>query len=305
MKYQKFLFTISITLFLSLYNTYTIAKTPVKNVSSTNTNGSSYYLKDNPPTALETRVKKEDAILSNPLGIVFYNPNYIMPFYYTWKPDQSVYAGETPNDQPIDRKDFKAQISFLVPLWHDVAKIHTLDLNFAYTQLFYWQFYVSSQYFRETNYEPEVFLSWQPSTRLLTKFGIVHQSNGKGGSMERSWNRIYLDLIFSGEHWIFSVKPWILIFKPRSSNIHNPDIADYLGHERFVFAYKFPYSTISLTVRNIERPRRTTFIGDITFPITKHISGYIQGFSGYGQSLIEYDHRTNAAGIGISLSDWI
>ena len=258
-----------------------------------------------PPTALEVRVKKEDAIWSNPLGIVFYKPNYIMPFYYTWKPYQTVYAGQTPDNQSIDRKDFKAQISFLVPLWHNIAQINTLDLNFAYSQLFYWQFYVSSQYFRETNYEPEVFLSWQPSSRLLTKAGVVHQSNGKGGSMERSWNRIYADFVFSGQHWIMSVKPWILIFKKRSSNVHNPDIADYLGHERLLFAYKFHYSTVSLTVRNIERPTRTTFIGDITFPITKHISGYIQGFSGYGQSLIEYDHRTNAAGIGISLSNWI
>jgi len=42
-----------------------------------------------------------------------------------------------------------------------------------------------------------------------------------------------------------------------------------------------------------------------SFPITPYIKGYVQLFSGYGQSLIEYNHHTNSAGVGIALSDWV
>ena len=42
-----------------------------------------------------------------------------------------------------------------------------------------------------------------------------------------------------------------------------------------------------------------------SFPIQKYVKGYVQAFSGYGQSLIEYDHYTDSIGIGIALSDVI
>jgi len=41
------------------------------------------------------------------------------------------------------------------------------------------------------------------------------------------------------------------------------------------------------------------------FPIHQRVRGMLHLFSGYGQSLIEYNHYTNAIGLGIALSDWI
>jgi len=35
------------------------------------------------------------------------------------------------------------------------------------------------------------------------------------------------------------------------------------------------------------------------------VKGYVQVFSGYGQSLIDYNRYTNGVGIGFALSDWI
>ena len=181
------------------------------------------------------------------------------------------------------------------------------DINAAYTQLSYWQVYSKSQFFRETNYEPEIFISYGFHKNLRTDLGITHQSNGRGGELERSWNRVYLNVNLSGTNWLLSIKPWFLIFKNDSSNLHNPDITRYLGYERVLLAYKYRSMVWSAQARNtIESGfRRGAYELSWSFPIKGHVHGFVQGFLGYGQSLIEYDHYTNSVGIGITLSDWI
>lgn len=256
-------------------------------------------------SALQQKLENQQAVVNNPLGIVFYQPTYILPYYYTANPYQSIYENTTPDNESIKRQEFKAQMSFLIPIWNNILKTGW-NFNAAYTQLFFWQFYSTSQFFRETNYAPELFVSKKIFHNMLFSLGTVHESNGRGGDLERSWNRLYIDYQISGMHWLLSVKPWILIFKSVSSDFHNKDIATYLGYERILFAYKFNhYLTMSVQARNLEHWRYKTFEGDLSFPITKHINGYLQVFNGYGQSLIEYNHQTFGAGVGISLSNWI
>ncbi len=254
---------------------------------------------------LQQRLEREEQYANNPLGIILYQPNYILPYYNTGSPYQSVYAGQTPDDQRVMRSEFKTQLSLMMPVWRHLLGPKTA-LNIGYTQLFYWQFYAKSQYFRETNYEPEIFFSNNFTRNWLYNVGLVHQSNGRGGALERSWNRVYIDVKFSGQHWLVSIKPWLLIFNNESSNLHNPDIAHYLGYERTVIAYQLLNTTLSVTARNIESGfRRGSFEADWTFPVSEHINGFVQFFSGYGQSLIEYNHHTNSAGVGIALNSWI
>jgi phospholipase A1/A2 len=40
-----------------------------------------------------------------------------------------------------------------------------------------------------------------------------------------------------------------------------------------------------------------------TFPIARRVRGIVQVFSGYGESLIDYNVRQTTYGIGISLAD--
>lgn len=297
---RKTLTTLLITLFCT---TIFAATKPTTNNTSAIEKTIQQAAKKNP---YSERIKEEDKIAKDPFGVSLYKPSYLLPFYNTFSPYQSVYAGRTPDGQALKETEFKGQLSIKVPLWHKMFHTKT-DLYVAYTQLSYWQVYTKSAYFRETNYEPELFISHQITNWATINGGVVHQSNGRGGDLERSWNRVYAEGILSLGNWMVSIKPWVLIFKNDSSRLHNPDITHYLGHGRFLFAYKFHKLVLSLKTRNnLESGfRRGSVEVAASYPVFSHVLAYVQFFSGYGQSLIEYNHHTNAAGIGIAFNNWI
>jgi phospholipase A1/A2 len=257
-------------------------------------------------TVLEKKVHERNQTENYPNVINLYRPNYVLPYYYTGRPYEFIYFDETPNNQSIMNDELKAQISLLVPIFHHLIKKKPIALNFAYTQLMYWQVFAKSQYFRETNYEPELFIENYFNPYIAGQVGINHQSNGRGGSPERSWNRAYLQLKFSGKHWLAHIRGWTLVDTADSSDLHNPDIAHFLGYENVLFSYKFINLQASLEVQNIESGLRRGFTQfTLSYPVLKSLSIYGQFFHGYGQSLIEYNHKTTSAGIGIALNDWV
>jgi phospholipase A1 len=256
-------------------------------------------------SVLQQRLKAERQIAKSKHGISFYEPTYLLPFYYTGSPDYQVYRNNTPQNQRLRHEEVKYQLSFIFPIWANILG-SKVSIGASYTQLSFWQFYANSQYFRETNYEPAIFVSDHFLPNCMFSVGLVHQSNGRGGAFERSWNRLYADFIISGSNWVINIKPWILIFKKNSSDMHNSDIARYLGYGRVVFAYKFYRQEISLMFRNTIASvfRRGAIQMAYSFPIHGRLTGYVQFFTGYGQSLIEYRHYTNSVGVGIALSNW-
>ncbi|NTW67664.1 MAG: phospholipase A, partial [Nitrospirae bacterium] len=87
----------------------------------------------------------------------------------------------------------------------------------------------------------------------------------------------------------------------------NPDIGRYMGPGEIRMFYEWKKYVLGLTVRNNFR------IGDqkgaeqieFSFPLTRRIKGYFHYFYGYGETLIDYNARTNRVGIGILLTDWL
>ena len=136
--------------------------------------------------------------------------------------------------------------------------------------------------------------------------GIVHQSNGQSVNLSRSWNRIYAEFIFHRGNFAFGIKPWIRINED-SEDDDNPDITDYMGHGELTFAYKYNDHTFTLTSRNNLESGFSHGAIELgwSFPLFDYpyLKGYVQYFSGYGESLIDYNNYVNRIGIGILLTD--
>ncbi|MCD6047279.1 MAG: phospholipase [Gammaproteobacteria bacterium] len=258
------------------------------------------------PSLYQKESSQIQADSNKKFNIILYQPTYILPAYYTAYPDEAVYQNSTPDNQQVDRMEFKGQLSFLVPLVKNIFGKGT-SLNASYTQLSYWQFYAESQYFRETNYTPAVFFSDNFLRNWQYNIGVEHESNGRGGSAERSWNRAFGDIIFSKDNWMVDITPWILIFKNESSNLHNPDIQHYMGNGQILFTYKLGNNVLSFMSRNNLQSGFKRGAEEITWshPIYSRFSLFVQGFSGFGQSLIEYNHYTNSVGVGFALNSYL
>lgn len=257
---------------------------------------------------VEERAKKEKKIPPDYFAIAFYKPNYILPFYYTGSPYNSVYQNSSFSNRRIKNAELKFQLSLKMPVWKNIRNSSS-SLFFAYTQLSYWQLYNGSPFFRESNYEPEFFLANEINWPLFRDWevnfinaGLVHQSNGYGNALQRGWDRFYLEAITSNDNWMVSLKPWYVL----STSHNNDDITHYLGHGSIIVAYKYNRHVFSLQAHNvIENIGRASAGVTWSFPVTSYIKGYVQVFSGYGQSLVEYNHRTNSVGVGIAFNDWV
>jgi len=242
------------------------------------------------------------------LGILPYRSNYLLPV--TYNDNVNPYPVEDRNtNRPLFGEDVfedlevKFQISFEVPLWTNLLN-RPLDLYFGYTQLAFFQAYNKeySSPFRETNYEPELGLHWQPDLRIglggsrwrlsSVRVAANHQSNGRSQPLSRSWNRL------TGEAWMsrgdlsLGLRLWTLL---GTSPSDNPDITEYLGYGELRGRYELGKQRFEIMLRSLRHP---TVQLDWSYPLTERVSLYVQYFNGYGESLIDYDHSVNRIGAG-------
>ncbi|RRQ22063.1 phospholipase A [Thiohalobacter thiocyanaticus] len=266
---------------------------------------------------LETRITLERATAENPFVITPHRPNYLLPATYNFSPNSDPFDV---SEGELQKWEFKFQLSFKFPLVRGLFNDRS-SIFLAYTNQSYWQAYNRefSSAFRETNHEPELFLTYLPDYSLfgidarLLQVGLSHQSNGRGGVLSRSWNRLYADLVFERGNFAFSLKPWYRIPEPKkksptdATGDDNPDIEDFMGYGELRLAYKLDGHSLSLMLRsNLSRsdPRGAVELG-WSFPLTRRVKGYAQYFDGYGESLIDYDAHIRRIGIGIALTDWL
>lgn len=252
---------------------------------------------------VEERAFFEKKNMSSPLVIMPHRANYIIPGYYNLR---QIKLGDDSRTHKARQLELKFQVSFKLPLF----KLAQGQVYAAYTQQSYWQAYTSSPFFRESNYEPELF--WQiPATQNLLwdwqlKFidlGINHESNGRGGAQERSWNRVYVTATMAKQNWQLKVQPWVII-KDQAARVYNADIRRFKGYGSIEIAYKTEGIVFAVRAQNLleSQFQRGSAQFSMAIPINDVLSVYAQIFTGYGQNLIQYNQYTNAMGIGFSLN---
>lgn len=261
---------------------------------------------------LDQRMRSEDLTKWQKYVITPYKPNYILPIAYDSKQSQ--------HDEQLGNMEVKFQISLRIPMADNLFGDNGY-LSVGYTQVSYWQAYNKgiSAAFRETNFEPEIMLTFRNDlgylgvkNKLIT-FGLVHQSNGRSQPLSRSWNRIYIDFIFERENTYVSLKPWYRIPEDEKQDAldaggdDNPNIEDYYGYGELSGFYKDNDFTYGLMLRNNfkRHDNRGAIQLDWTFPMHKKLLGFMQYFNGYGESLIDYDQRSNRLSVGIMLTNWL
>jgi phospholipase A1 len=248
----------------------------------------------------------------NPFAIMAHRANYILLLDYNFNPNTEPYKKAFPNFD-MQNEEVKFQLSLKVKLWESMFKSKA-DLWFGYTQLSFWQLYNTSEScpFLETNYEPEILINYRMDADIFgimrnrfIQVGFDHQSNGLGGSLSRSWNRIVANFGFERGPFDLVLKTWLRIPENEDDD-DNPDIIDYLGHGEIVMGYHYKDWAVGLMFRNNLKlnDNRSGLELDLSFPLVHSINGYVQYFAGYGQSLIDYDHFDNSLGIGVIVKDW-
>lgn len=263
------------------------------------------------------RIDSDRQAVISPFSILTHKPNYFLLGAYNFKGWDPTLYREASNDPDYYNKDVEAQfqISLKVPLAIDLFD-GRMDIYGAYTNRSFWQMYNNeySEPFRETNHEPELWLQftndWQVMgfTNVVNTLGGVHQSNGRAGILSRSWNRLYAHFIFEKDNWVLSFKPWVWVSDDKSES-DNPDITDYLGHGEFRTALSHKGHVLSMMLRNQLESGFDKGAVELGWSIPlfnyPYLKAYIQYFYGYGESLIDYDHKVNRIGVGISITDWI
>ncbi|WP_332852253.1 phospholipase A [Duganella sp. S19_KUP01_CR8] len=230
---------------------------------------------------------------------------YLLLANYSTSSNDAPFDDFTPAGIKSQHAELTYQLSFKMKLIEQVLKT-PVDLWFGYTQNSFWQAYnrAASSPFRETNYQPELMLTTPLNlnlgpaldVRYLT-VGMVHQSNGQTSTLSRSWNRVYAEV--GAEHGKLGaqLRFWKRLDNARSDN-DNIDITDYLGHGDLNLSYRSDGHTFSLMARRNFSTRHGALQAGWSFPVLANLKGYVQAFSGYGQSLIDYNYSQKSLGAG-------
>ncbi|MBL8317607.1 MAG: phospholipase A [Burkholderiaceae bacterium] len=254
-------------------------------------------------------------------GELFYprahKPVYLLPLNWTDR------VNATPSSPSPDHSvtgplvlrplEVKYQLSLKAKLWE-----RPLGLSGAiwggYTQSSRWQVYngAESRPFRETNYEPELIYAWPIDQHLLgwrlrlASVALNHQSNGRSLPLSRSWNRWVGEAAFERGDWTMQIRPWWRIGEAAGDD-DNPDIGDYMGRSEVLLTGKLGGGIVALQLRHSlrggSRSRGSAQL-EWSVPIDGALHVYTQWFTGYGESMIDYNHKQNKLGLGISIVEW-
>lgn len=268
---------------------------------------------------LEERKDLEQPSYNNPYSITAHRPNYfLLGAYNARRPESEQFGSTVDKGGRADKTEAEFQISLKFPIARNVLGSRYSWFG-AYTERAFWQIYNGSwsRPFRETNHEPETWLQTSVSPDFFSLFGMKlgvvalglnHQSNGQSGELSRSWNRVVSTFVFDRDNLAVALRPWIRI-PEKGDDDDNPDIGRYMGNFELLTLYRLANrSQVYALMRNNLHPNDNKGALEIGYsfklPYADSLRGYLQFFTGYGKSLLDYNHRQTSLGLGIELIDW-
>lgn len=245
--------------------------------------------------------------------IKLYRPNYLNPVRFQSRTNDTPFSplltALDSEDSEVDKVEAAFQISFKTRFW--ASEDRRLGAWFAYTQQSFWQVYNgdNSSPFRDTNYEPELKLVWQPNLSFggfdwrLLGIGYNHESNGRADPISRSWDRLVAEIGLEKGNFALLLRPWLRI-DDTGDDDDNPDITDYYGYGDLTAIYKWRGHSFTLMGRgNPAENKGALRVSWMTPRLLGPLRGYLVGFAGYGDTLLDYNFKQNAISAGIALND--
>lgn len=251
--------------------------------------------------------------LDDIFGLRPYKANYILPFGIANKP----YRTHLQSAIPYDKKEAEIQVSLKLQVAKNLLGLHE-KYYLAYTQQAFWQIYIDSAPFRESLYNPEGFVVFPISDKTSMfqmrslKIAMAHKSNGQpntsdvpefnGFNVSKSINYFYATLRLQHDSLITDLT--LQTPFPGNANLSdNPDIMKYLGYTKVKFTYFYNEHMLSLMLRGNIDSLRGAVEATYSYPIRPHKSYlYVKFFSGYVESLIDYNNNITKFSIGVSFS---
>ena len=229
---------------------------------------------------------------------------YLLLANYSTSRNDEPFANVGPDGLNAQKVELTYQLSFKMKMAEEIAG-SPIDLWFGYTQQSFWQAYNQSESspFRETNYQPELMAVVPLGLNLggldlrYINLGLVHQSNGQSLDRSRSWNRVYAELGVERGNFALAGRIWHRLDNGKSDN-DNPDITDFMGNGDMRATYRDNGHEYSLLARLNWRTGHGALQAGWAFPLSNNLKGYVQLFSGYGQSLIDYNYAQRSLGAG-------
>lgn len=248
-----------------------------------------------------------------------YRANYVLPYYYSNNINtqpSSPTRGSVEEETKYKGEEMKLQFSFRTKVLEDFL-LPNADLWVSYTQTSLWQAWNKdlSRPFRSTDHNPDIFYVIPVSQRFdlipgelgieMIRIGLAHHSNGQSKPESRSWNYWHISTAMT-------LGPLILesTYKNRVNETYedddNPDLIYFKGNLETRLTGLIGRSTISLE-RSSQylSMERGSWQFDLTYPLTKNqpegVRIQLQLFSGYGETLLDYNHRQTRIGIGFLL----
>jgi phospholipase A1 len=195
------------------------------------------------------------------------------------------------------------------------------SLWFGYSQQSYWQLFTPrlSRPFRSTDHEPELIYVYplQPAQPHAWRLryagaGVVHQSNGQSLPLSRSWNRAYLMAGAERDGLQLQGRVWRRIHDDDSDD-DNPGISDFIGRAELQARWRpnrnhqFVATARHALRSNGHGSLRLEWFRALADPGEGPPAGlqlHTQFFTGYGDTLLDYNKRRSVFSIGLSLVEW-